>query len=44
LQRRWGGGWVGAWNGGLKHILVVERIAEDNVAAIVFAEADNPHT
>jgi dienelactone hydrolase len=44
LQRRWGGVWVGAWNGGLKHILLVERIAEDGVAAVVFAEADNPHT
>jgi dienelactone hydrolase len=44
LQRRWGGVWVGAWNGGVKHILVVERIAEDNVAAVVFAEADNPYS
>ena len=44
LQRRWCGVWVGAWNGGLKHILLVERIAEDGVARVVFAEADNPHT
>jgi dienelactone hydrolase len=44
LQRRWCGVWVGAWNGGLKHILVVERIADDGVASVVFAEADNPHT
>ena len=43
-QRRWCGVWVGAWNGGLKHILLVERIAEDGVAGVVFAEADNPHT
>jgi dienelactone hydrolase len=43
-QRRWGGMWVGAWNGGLKHILLVERIGEDGTAAIVFAEADNPNT
>jgi len=44
LQRSWCGVWVGAWNGGLKHILLVERIAEDGVAAAVFAEADNPYT
>jgi dienelactone hydrolase len=42
--RPWSGVWVGAWNGGVKHILVVERIAEDGVPSIVFAEADNPHT
>lgn len=42
--RRWSGVWVGAWNGSLKHILVVERIADDGVPSIVFAEADNPHT
>lgn len=29
--RRWSGVWVGAWNGSLKHILAVERIAEDGV-------------
>jgi dienelactone hydrolase len=44
LQRRWAGVWVGAWNGGLKHILLVERIGEDGTAGIVFAEADNPST
>src|SRR5689334_9881137 len=44
LQRRWGGAWVGAWNGGLKHILLVERIGEDGAAGVVFAEADNPNT
>ena len=43
LQRRWSGVWTGAWNGGLKHILLVERIGEDGAAEIVYAEADNPH-
>ncbi len=43
LQRRWAGVWVGAWNGSLKHILLVERIGEDGVGGIVFAEADNPN-
>jgi len=42
LQRRWSGVWTGAWNGGLKHILLVERIDEDGPAAIIYAEADNP--
>jgi dienelactone hydrolase len=42
--RRWSGVWVGAWNGGVKHMLVVERIADDGVPSIIFAEADNPHT
>ena len=44
LQRRWAGVWVGAWNGGLKHILLVERIAEDGAAGVVYAEADNPYS
>lgn len=42
--RRWSGVWVGGWNGSLKHILVVERLADDGVPSIVFAEADNPYT
>jgi len=41
LQRRWSGVWVGAWNGDLKHVLLIERIAEDGAAGIVYAEADN---
>jgi dienelactone hydrolase len=41
LQRRWSGVWVGAWNGTLKHVLLVERIGEDGAAGIVYAEADN---
>ncbi len=42
--RHWSGVWVGAWNGALKHILVVERIADDGAPSIVFANADDPHT
>jgi dienelactone hydrolase len=42
--KRWSGVWVGSWNGSLKHILVVERIADDGVPSIVFAEANNPYT
>jgi dienelactone hydrolase len=41
LQRRWSGVWTGAWNGDLKHVLLVERIGEDGAAGIVYAEADN---
>jgi len=42
LQLRWSGVWIGAWNGGLKHILLVERVGEDGTVGIVYAEADNP--
>jgi hypothetical protein len=41
LQLRWSGVWIGAWNGGLKHILLVERVGEDGTAGIVYAEAEN---
>jgi hypothetical protein len=34
LQRRWSGVWTGACNGGLKHILLVERIGEDGAAGL----------
>jgi dienelactone hydrolase len=44
LQRRWSGVWTGAWNGDLKHVLLVERIGEDGAAEIVYAEADNLYT
>jgi pimeloyl-ACP methyl ester carboxylesterase len=42
LQRRWSGVWVGAWGGSLKHILVVESVAEDGTARVVYATGDNP--
>lgn len=36
------GVWVGAWDGVLKHILVVESIAGDGSAKVVYAVADHP--
>ena len=37
LQRQWSGVWVGAWGGVLKHILLVESVAEDGAARVVYA-------
>jgi dienelactone hydrolase len=37
LQRQWSGVWVGAWGGTLKHILLVESVAEDGAARVVYA-------
>jgi dienelactone hydrolase len=37
LQRQWSGVWVGAWGGALKHILLVEAVAEDGAARVVYA-------
>jgi dienelactone hydrolase len=37
LQRQWSGVWVGAWGGVLKHILLVEAVAEDGAARVVYA-------
>jgi dienelactone hydrolase len=42
LQRRWSGVWVGAWGGVLKHILLVEAVAEDGAARVVYAVGDRP--
>jgi dienelactone hydrolase len=42
LQRQWAAVWVGAWGGTLKHILLVESIAEDNAVEVVYAVGDNP--
>jgi Serine aminopeptidase, S33 len=42
--RRWSGVWVGAWNGDIKHIVLVERIGEDGAASIVYALAEDPYT
>jgi len=44
VQRRWSGVWTGAWNGEIKHILLVERIDENGAASIVYALADDVHT
>src|SRR5262249_13758796 len=42
LQRQWSGVWVGAWGGTLKHILLVESVAEDGTARVIYAFGDNP--
>jgi dienelactone hydrolase len=42
LQRQWSGVWVGAWGGALKHILLVESVAEDGAARVVYAVGDGP--
>jgi dienelactone hydrolase len=42
LQRQWSGVWVGAWGGTLKHILLVESVAEDGAARVVYAVGDRP--
>jgi dienelactone hydrolase len=40
VQRQWSGVWVGAWGGTLKHILLVESVAEDGTARLVYAVGD----
>jgi dienelactone hydrolase len=42
VQRQWAGVWVGAWGGTLKHILLVESVAEDGTARVVYSIGDNP--
>jgi dienelactone hydrolase len=42
LQRQWSGVWVGAWGGTLKHILLIESVAEDGAARVVYAVGDGP--
>ena len=39
LQRQWSGVWIGAWGGTLKHILLVEAVAEDGAARVVYSVA-----
>jgi dienelactone hydrolase len=41
LQRQWMGAWTGAWGGSLKHLLVVETIAGDGTAQVVYAIGGN---
>jgi hypothetical protein len=40
--RQWAGVWVGAWGGTLKHVLLVESVAADGLARVVYAIGDNP--
>lgn len=42
LQRQWSGVWIGAWGGTLKHILLVEAVAEDGAVRAVYAVGANP--
>jgi dienelactone hydrolase len=41
--QQWGGVWVGAWGGSLKHILLVESVSEDGAARVVYAIGENPY-
>jgi hypothetical protein len=40
--RQWAGVWVGAWDGTLKHALLVESVTADGLARVVYAIGDNP--
>ena len=42
LQRQWSGVWVGAWGGSIKHILLVESVAEDGTTRVIYSVGDNP--
>jgi len=42
VQRQWAGVWVGAWGGTLKHILLVESVADDGIARVVYSIGDSP--
>jgi dienelactone hydrolase len=42
FQQRWSGVWVGAWDGKIRHILLVESVGEDGAARVVYAMGDNP--
>lgn len=39
---KFAGVWIGSWDGVLKHILVVESIAADGAARVIYAVADHP--
>ena len=41
LQRQWSGAWVGAWDGSLRHILIVETVASDGSASVIYAIGGN---
>src|SRR5262249_21541955 len=36
------GAWVGTWGDDLRHVLVVESVAADGKAAVIFSHADSP--
>ena len=37
------GVWVGAWGGTLKHVLIIESVAADGSAKLIYAYGDAPH-
>jgi len=39
---RFSGAWVGAWDGQLRHILIVENVSADGAAKVVYAVGDSP--
>ena len=40
--KHWLGPWTGAWGGHLKHVIVVESVANDGKARVIYAIGDNP--
>jgi putative tryptophan/tyrosine transport system substrate-binding protein len=40
--KQFSGAWVGAWNGELHHILIVESVTADGKANVVYAVGDDP--
>lgn len=42
LQRQWVGLWIGSWGETLKHLLLVESVAPNGIAQVVYAIGDNP--
>ena len=42
MHRRFAGVWVGVWDGILKHILMVESVATDGRARVIYAIGDSP--
>lgn len=40
-NQRWLGAWTGAWGGSLKHVMVVESIAGEGEARVIYAIGDN---
>ena len=40
--KHWLGLWTGAWGGSLNHVMVVESVADDGKASVIYAIGDNP--
>jgi hypothetical protein len=41
--KQFSGAWVGAWAGWHRHILIVENIAPDGNASVIYAVGDHPN-